>query len=94
MRNAVFTVSLTQASALTVTINFSTGGGAATAGSDYVASSGTVTFAAGETAKTITIQVKGDKRIEPDETFFVNLTNPINAAIADSQGLGTIRNDD
>jgi hypothetical protein len=53
-----------------------------------------VTFAPGETTKTITISVKGDKTKEADETFFVNLANASGARIDDGQGLGTILDDD
>src|SRR5262249_43300625 len=66
----------------------------ATAGSDYVATTGSLTFAPGETSKTVTVAVNGDTLGESDETFYVNLTNPANATCADGQGLGTIRNDD
>ncbi|KAF0249046.1 MAG: Endoglucanase, partial [bacterium] len=91
---ANFTVSLSPASALSVTVDFATANGTATAGSDYVASSGTLTFAPGVTSQTISVTVNGDNTVEPDETFFVNLTNLTNAIIGDSQGLGTITNDD
>ena len=92
--NFVFTVSLSAASTQTVTVNFATANGTATAGSDYVANSGTVTFNPGNTSKTITIVVNGDTIPEPNETFFVNLSNPVNATIEDTQGVGTILNDD
>ncbi|MFL6245050.1 MAG: kelch repeat-containing protein, partial [Thermoanaerobaculia bacterium] len=61
---------------------------------DYLASSGTVTFPMGTTTQTITIKVKGDNSLEPNETFFVNLSGATNATIADAQGQGTITNDD
>jgi hypothetical protein len=56
--------------------------------------SGIVTFAAGETTKTITVQVVGDTLFGPDETFAVTLANPTNAAIANATAIGVIRNDD
>ena len=59
-----------------------------------MATSGTLTFAAGTTTGTITVPVNGDTTVEPDETFFVNLSSPTNATIGDGQGLGTILNDD
>ncbi|MBI4490025.1 MAG: hypothetical protein HY694_13130, partial [Deltaproteobacteria bacterium] len=90
----VFTVSLSSASPQTVTVNFTTVNDTATSGSDYVANKGTLTFKPGETSKTITIKVNGDTLFEPDETLFVNLSNPINATLADGQGKGTITNDD
>ena len=55
---------------------------------------GTLTFAPGETSKTITVQVNGDRLAEPNETFFVNLSSPTNATIADGQGVGTIVDDE
>jgi uncharacterized repeat protein (TIGR01451 family) len=94
---AVFTVSLSNPSTQTVTVNFSTADGTsspATGGTDYVVNSGTLTFSPGETTKSITVLVTGDTAVEPDETFFVNLTSPVNATIADGQGLGTVLNDD
>ena len=89
-----FTVSLSVASGKTATVDYATADGTAEAGSDYVATSGTLSFAAGVTSKTVKVTVNGDTTIEPDETFFVNLSNASNATIADTQGLGTIENDD
>jgi hypothetical protein len=89
-----FTVSLSAPSGQTVTVNYSTASGTATAGTDYLAQSGTLTFTPGETSKTITILVYGDKTKEADETFFVNLSGAWNVFLADSQGLGKILNDD
>ncbi len=77
-----------------VTVNYATANGSATAGVDYYATSGTLSFAAGETSKTINVGVKGDRVAESDETFFVNLTNAMNGEILRTQGLGTIVNDD
>ncbi|HKS26423.1 MAG TPA: Calx-beta domain-containing protein [Pyrinomonadaceae bacterium] len=93
-KNFIFTVTLSAASAKTVTVDYATADGTATAGSDYQSASGTLTFAPGDLTKTITVQVSGDTLNEPVETFFVNLTNAQNATISDSQGLGTIPNDD
>jgi len=92
--NAVFTVTLSAASSQIVTVSYSTADGSATAGSDYAATSGIVTFNPGVTAKTITVLVNGDTIPEPNESFFVNLTSATNATIADGQGVGTIVNDD
>ena len=89
-----FTVSLSAASASTVTVNYATADGTATAGTDYAAASGTVTFTAGQTSRTITVNVNGDLVTEGNETFLVNLTSPSGATIADAQGVGTILNDD
>ena len=90
----VFTVTLSAASDVPVTVNFATANGTAKAGEDYDARSGTLTFAPGETSKTITIVVRGDKKNEADETFFVNLSGAIGALILDGRGVGTILDDD
>ncbi|NUM75586.1 hemolysin, partial [candidate division KSB1 bacterium] len=92
--NANFTVTLSAASENLVTVDYITANGTATAGSDYVASLGAVTFPVGSTTQTITVVVNGDVIDEPNELFFVNLSNPTNAPIADDQGLGTINDDD
>jgi Calx-beta domain-containing protein/VCBS repeat protein/WD40 repeat protein len=90
-----FTVSLDQGQSAPVTVDYSTADGTATAPSDYVAGSGAVTFAPGETAKTVTVQVNGDTIVEPNGTFTVNLANAVgNATIADTQAVATIVNDD
>lgn len=90
-----FTVTLSAPSGSPVTVRFATANGTATTGNkDYNATSGTLTIAAGQTTGTITVQVKGDRKSEPNETFFVNLTNPTNATLLDGQGMGTILNDD
>jgi photosystem II stability/assembly factor-like uncharacterized protein len=61
---------------------------------DYTAGSGQLVFAPGTASKTITVPVYGDTTVEANETFYVNLSSPSNATIADSQGAGTILNDD
>jgi hypothetical protein len=90
----VFTVGLTEPSGSPVTVDFSTRNGDALAGSDYVATSGTLTFAPGEVTKQITVQVIGDTVPEPIEVFFVDLANATGATIGDGEGLGRIFNDD
>ena len=90
----IFTVTLSAASTETITVAYATADSTATAGSDYAAASGTLTFAPGETDKTITIDVIGDRLPEANETFFVNLSGPTNAAIGDGQGVGTIVDDE
>jgi uncharacterized repeat protein (TIGR01451 family) len=92
--NATFTVTLTASSAQTVTVDFATADGTATASADYQANNGVLTFAPGDTTKTITVLVNGDTLDEANETFFVNLSNPVNASIVDAQGLGTINDND
>jgi Calx-beta domain len=91
-----FTVNLSDPSGELVTVNYATANAAAAAAaaSDYLAATGTVTFAPGETSKTITVLANGDRLGEPHETFFVNLSSATNAAIADGQGVGTILDDE
>lgn len=92
---ATFTVSLSNPSFETITVDFATADGTATvADNDYLPAAGTVTFLPGDTSENVTVTVNGDTNIEPDENFFVNLSNPVNATIADGQGEGTIVNDD
>ena len=92
----VFTVRLSAAPDQAVTMSYRTADGTATAGSgDYVARTGTLTFAPGETTRTITIEVKGDNRREANEAFTVELFGAgSNAVLLDAVGLGTIVNDD
>jgi hypothetical protein len=92
--SATFTVTLSAVSTETITVAYATANGTATAGNDYQAASGTLTFAPGQTSKTITVRVDGDRLPEPNETFFVNLSSPTNATIADGQGVGTIVDDE
>jgi len=94
-----FTVTLSAASGRTVTVQYATSNGTATAGDqisggDYFGTTCTLTIPAGQASGTIGVIVFGDDVFEPDETFFVNLTNPTNAIIADGQGQATIVNDD
>jgi len=89
----VFTVTLSSAAALPVTVNYQTLSG--TAGSrDYQSTSGTLTFAPGETSKTITVMVVGDLVKENNETFSVRLSAATNATILKADGIGTIIDDD
>ena len=70
-------------------------GTATTSDSDYIAKTGTLTFAPGETTKTITIEVKGDNKKETNETFYLDLFgNSSNSLFTKNRGLGTILNDD
>jgi Calx-beta domain-containing protein len=91
---AMFTVTLTPASTQTVTVAYGMADGTATAGSDYVLNSGTLTFAPGVSTQPISVTVNGDTAVELDETFVVNLSGATNATIGDAQGTGTIVNDD
>ncbi len=93
--NAVFTVTLSEAVSVPVTVSYATANGSATAPGDYMAISPTVlTFAPGETSRTMSVAVFGDTVFETNETFFVNLSNAGHAIISDAQGVGTIINDD
>jgi hypothetical protein len=93
-RTATFTVTLSAAGTQPITVAYTTGNGSATAGSDYQAASGTLTFAPGETSKTLSVLVNGDRSGEPTENFVINLSSPTNANIADGQGVGTITDDE
>ena len=91
-----FQVTLSVASSASVSVRFATANGTATAGKrgDYLSTSGTLTFSPGQTVKTISVAVNNDTTVEPDETFFVNLSSASGATIAVSRGTGTILNDD
>jgi VCBS repeat-containing protein len=91
---AVFPVTLNQASPGTITVDFYTSGGDATAGVDYYQTTGTLLLSPGETATTISVPILGDTEAEPDEVFFVVLANPTGAALATEYGMGTIATDD
>jgi len=89
-----FPVKLSASTPLPVSISYATSNGTATAPADYTSANGTVTFAPGETSKTINVAVVGDTTYEPDETFTVTLSNPVNATIGTGSATGTIQNDD
>jgi len=91
-----FTVTLSAACDQPVTMSYKTVNGTAkTSDNDYVAKSGTLTFAPGETTKTITIEVKGDSKKEANESFYLDLFgNSGNSLLIDGRGVGTILNDD
>lgn len=91
-----FTVTLSPANnTQTVTVKYGTANGTAVANGDYLAvPSTTLSFAPNETTKVVNITINGDTAVEPDETFFVNLSSATNATIFDNQGIGTITNDD
>ena len=95
--NAVFTVTLTGATTQTVTVNYATAtvSGGASSSTDYTSKSGSLTFLpGGATSQQITVAVNGDTLDEANETFNVNLSNAVIATISDSQGSGTITDDD
>ncbi len=91
---ANFTVTLLGTSSQTVTVGYATADGTATAGSDYTAASGTLSFAPGTLTQTIAVPVSGDVVYEPDEAFTVTLLSPSGATITQGTATGTILNDD
>ena len=93
--DAEFEVSLDE-SGQQVTVEYATSEGSAEEPDDYTAASGTLTFTAGDTEKTITVTTREDTLNEADETFTVTLSNPNHATLATNgtTGTGTIENDD
>lgn len=92
---AEFTVSLSAAATAPVTVSFRTADGTATtADRDYLATTGRLTFARGETTKKVRVFVYGDTKNEAAESFSLVLSSPTNATIAKDRGTGTISNDD
>ena len=89
-----FTVTLDGTLTLPVTVDYATRDYSALAGQDYVATSGTLTFDPAQTSKTISVEILGDTTVEPDEEFFVQLSNPNNAGITTAEALGKIKQDD
>jgi len=88
-----FLVTLSNANSQTVTVNYTTVNGTAD-GNDYQFAGGLLTFNPGELSKPVNVSITGDPDVEPNETFFVSLTNAVNATIVRGQGTGTILNDD
>ena len=93
-KNLTFTVALSNAATTAVSVNYATANGTATAGQDYAASSGTVTFAPGVVSQQVNVAVSGDTVVEPNETLTVTLSNPSGATLGIATGTGTITNDD
>jgi hypothetical protein len=92
--NMIFTITLSNASDLPVTVNYATRDGTAVVGSDYHARSGTVTFAPGETTKTVAVPVIGDRIGEPNEFIALDLSDAVGANVTNSVGYGYILNDE
>ena len=92
--NAVLTVTRSGVTTGTSTVKYVTTGGTALKGTDYENATATLTFGPGETSKTVTVKVLGDNMDEPNETFFVKLSAPTNATIADLKGIVTITDND
>jgi hypothetical protein len=88
------TATLSAPTSSTVTVRYSTANGTATAGSDYAAKAGTLTFAAGVTSQTLTVTVYGDRTKESNETFTVTLSGAVNATLGTASSTVTIVNDD
>jgi DNA-binding beta-propeller fold protein YncE len=91
---AVFTVTNTTPSTLPLTVRYATADGTAIVGSDYTATSGTLTFAPGVTTETIRVPILDDSAVESSETFAVILSNPVAATLADDIGVATILDND
>ena len=85
-----FVVTLNPAGEANITVDYATSNGTASAGSDYTATSGTLTFTAGETSKTVTVAIIDDSTEESDETLTLTLSNASGAEISDGQATGTI----
>ena len=91
---AEFTVRLSGASGIAVTVSYRTVDGTAVEGADYTGVTGTLRFEAGETAKTIEVATVDDGTQESTENFGVKLSNPNGATLSDDEGTGTITDDD
>jgi Calx-beta domain-containing protein/hemolysin type calcium-binding protein len=91
---AVFEVTLASPTPVRVSVTYATANGTATAGSDYTATAGTLIFGPGQTTKDVVVPILGDDTYEPDETFTLTLSNPVNATLGAATATGTIMNDD
>jgi uncharacterized repeat protein (TIGR01451 family) len=94
VRSAIFKVVLTAPSGREVTVNYATASASAEAGTDFLATNGILRFPPGKISQKVTVKVVGDLLSESNLTFLVNLTDAVNAAIADGEGQGTIVNND
>lgn len=91
---ATFTVTLSAAAGREVAVDYATSDTTATAGLDYVATSGSLTFLAGQTSATVDVGVYGDGVYEGNETFDLTLSAPVNGDVSDGTGVGTITEDE
>ena len=89
-----FAVTLSSASGRQTMVDYATSDGTATAGSDFDAAAGTLTFAPGETRLTVDVPTTGDDIDEDDETLTLTLTNPVALTLGDATAAGTIEDDD
>jgi hypothetical protein len=92
--NVAVAVTLSNGSSQAITVSYRTIDGTALANSDYTATSGTLTFQPGETSRTISVSIKGDRKREANETFSVQFSNAVGATIDDGVASVTILNDD
>lgn len=92
--DALFSVTVSPPSDRTVTLHYTTADETATVGVDYLARSGTLTFAPGQTMATVAVPVVGDTDDETDETFALELSSPVNTAIRRPKAIAVIRDDD
>ena len=92
--NAVFVVTLSTASEYTVVVDYTTVGGSAISGQDFVPAQDKLTIAPGSRTATISVAVIGDTVREPSETFRVDLRTPLNATLLDASGVGKISDND
>jgi hypothetical protein len=93
-RDAQFVVTLSAIRATPVTVHYATADGSATAGADYTAKAGTITFPAGSVARTVLIPIAGDSLHEGDENFTVTLSSASGATITQAVGTASILDDD
>src|SRR5215212_6573874 len=91
---ATFVIALSGPTSQSVSFSFATSNGTATVGSDYIATSGALTFAPGEVEKPVVVLVNGDTVDETQETFFLDISNVQNATVSSSRGTGFIGDDD
>lgn len=93
-KNLTFTITLSAPSGQAISTYYATADGIARSTSDYVAKTGTLFFAAGQTTGTLNVVINSDALLEGDETLFVLLSGASNASISKARGVGTILNDD
>src|SRR5215207_751940 len=91
---ATFVVALSGATSQSVSLSFATSNGTAASASDYIATSGALTFAPGEVEKPVVVLVNGDTVDEAQETFFLDISNVQNATVSSNRGTGFISDDD
>ena len=93
-KTMIFTVNIMGTATGPVTVDYATSNGTATAGADYVATAGSLTFQVGETSKQVSVTINGDSVNEGEETVLLTLSNAVGLQIGDGTGIGRIGNDD